>query len=411
MGADDPVLPSLLSAVAASPADLPLRLHVARVLLEHGRAVQALEHCSVVLAAEPANPAGLRLLREATAALSEPAESLPAEPAESLPAEPAEGIDWRAYEEQVSDIMEPAFLGEVGDGSGPEDLTSPTVRLSDVGGMEAVKQRLQAAFLGPMSNPALARQYGKTLSGGLLLYGPPGCGKTFIARAVAGELGARFYAVSLADVLDTFIGQSEKNLAAVFDTARRNAPCVLFLDEMDALGQKRIHLRHNSAMRGTVNQLLGEMDSAVHRNDGVFVLGATNHPWDVDSALRRPGRFDRMLLVLPPDPPARQAILHYHLRDRPVAGIGLAKLAGRTEGYSGADLAHLCDTAAESALADALRTGAVRPIGMPDLERALAEVKPSTSAWFETARNVAQFANEGGAYDDLLAYLKSRRML
>ncbi|PZS34905.1 MAG: AAA family ATPase, partial [Pseudonocardiales bacterium] len=163
--------------------------------------------------------------------------------------------------------------------------------------------------------------------------------------------------------------------------------------------------------RGTVNQLLGEMDSALNRNDGVFVLAATNHPWDVDSALRRPGRFDRMLLVLPPDSTAREAILHYHLRERPAAGISLSKLARRTEGYSGADLAHLCDTAAESALGDALRTGEVRPIGMADLERALSEVKPSTGAWFETARNVAQFANEGGAYDDLLAYLKSRRML
>ncbi len=412
MAADDPVLHSLLSAVAASPADIPLRLHVAGVLLQHGRAAHALEHCSVVLTAEPDNAAGLRLLREATAALAgPPAEPAPADPPEPVRPQPAGGVDWSAYEEQVSDIVEPAFVVEDGAGSVPEDVTSPTVRLTDVGGMEVVKRRLQSAFLGPMSNPALARQYGKTLSGGLLLYGPPGCGKTFMARAVAGELAARFYAVSLADVLDMYIGQSEKNLASIFDTARRNAPCVLFLDEIDALGQKRIHLRHNSGMRGTVNQLLGEMDSALNRNDGVFVLAATNHPWDVDSALRRPGRFDRMLLVLPPDSTAREAILHYHLRERPAAGISLSKLARRTEGYSGADLAHLCDTAAESALGDALRTGEVRPIGMADLERALSEVKPSTGAWFETARNVAQFANEGGAYDDLLAYLKSRRML
>ncbi|PZS28146.1 MAG: AAA family ATPase, partial [Pseudonocardiales bacterium] len=257
MAADDPVLHSLLSAVAASPADIPLRLHVAGVLLQHGRAAHALEHCSVVLTAEPDNAAGLRLLREATAALAgPPAEPAPADPPEPVRPQPAGGVDWSAYEEQVSDIVEPAFVVEDGAGSVPEDVTSPTVRLTDVGGMEVVKRRLQSAFLGPMSNPALARQYGKTLSGGLLLYGPPGCGKTFMARAVAGELAARFYAVSLADVLDMYIGQSEKNLASIFDTARRNAPCVLFLDEIDALGQKRIHLRHNSGMRGTVNQLL-----------------------------------------------------------------------------------------------------------------------------------------------------------
>lgn len=413
----DPLLASLIAAVTANPADVPLRLHVARVLLDHGQPAAALQHCSAVLASDAANPAGLDLLQRATAALSrrpaqpgDPSDALAeASPTDAPP--PAGDLDWQAYEEQVGDIIEPAFVGESGTGSVDEDVTAPDVRLADVGGMEAVKQRLQAAFLGPMQNPALAKQYGKTLSGGLLLYGPPGCGKTFIARAVAGELGARFYAVSLADVLDMLIGQSERNIAAIFDTARRNSPCVLFLDEIDALGQKRIHLRNNSAMRGTVNQLLGEMDSAVHRNDGVFVLAATNHPWDVDSALRRPGRFDRMLLVLPPDPPARQTILHYHLRERPLAGIDLAQLTARTDGFSGADLAHLCDTAAESALADALRTGEVRPIGMADMERALAEVRPSTGAWFETARNVAQFANEGGAYDDLLVYLKSRRMV
>lgn len=406
MGTDDPLLASLLAAVAASPSDVPLRVHVANLLMERGMAAQALEHCSVVLAADPANEAGRQLLRAATVALASESSDPP-----GRPRAPAGDVDWEALEEQVGDIIEPAFVGDAGTGSVEEDVTAPSVRLSDVGGMDAVKARLQAAFLGPMSNPALARQYGKTLSGGLLLYGPPGCGKTFIARAVAGELGARFYAISLADVLDMYIGQSERNIASIFDTARRNSPCVLFLDEIDALGQKRMQLRNNSAMRGTVNQLLGEMDSAVQRNDGVFVLGATNHPWDVDSALRRPGRFDRMLLVLPPDLVARHAILHSHLRERPVAGIDLGKVAQRTEGFSGADLAHLCDTAAESALADALRTGEVRPIGMADIERALAEVRPSTGAWLETARNVAQFANEGGAYDDLLAYLKSRRLV
>src|SRR5581483_7199199 len=131
--------------------------------------------------------------------------------------------------------------------------------------------------------------------GGLLMYGPPGCGKTFIARALAGEMGAHFLAVSLADVLDMWIGQSERNVRELFNIARRSAPCVIFLDEVDALGQKRSQLR-NSAARGTVNQLLSEMDGMQSTNDGVYVLGTTNHPWDVDVALRRPGRFDRMEL-------------------------------------------------------------------------------------------------------------------
>jgi SpoVK/Ycf46/Vps4 family AAA+-type ATPase len=276
--------------------------------------------------------------------------------------------------------------------------------------MEQVKKRLEIAFLAPMRNPELSRMYHKSLKGGLLLYGPPGCGKTFIARAVAGELGAAFISVTLADVLDMYIGNSERNLSEVFATARRNSPCVLFFDEIDAIGQKRSQLRNNAA-RGVVNQFLTELDGVDAANEGVFVLAATNAPWDVDVALRRPGRLDRTLLVVPPDQAAREAILRHHLKDRPVSNIKLASVAKKTEGYSGADLAHVCESAAEIALMDSVGTGTMRLIGMADLEAAVAEVRPSVGAWLESARNVAMFANESGAYDDLAAYLRKRRML
>lgn len=409
-GHDDPLLASLLAAAAAAPEDVPLRLHVAELLAQRGRHAEALRHCAEALARDAANPAAAALLRSLTATLA--GEVTPPGPKPESGWSPA-GFDWDRAEQQVRDIDAGAARpSPAEDPAGPppvEDIERPAVRLADVAGMEHVKQRLELAVLAPMRNPRLARAFGSTGAGGLLLYGPPGCGKTFLARAVAGEVGARFLNVGISDVLDMWTGASERNVTEIFRAARRNAPCVLFLDEIDALGQKRSHLRHASSMRNTVNQLLTEMDSAGGGNDGVFVLGATNHPWDVDSALRRPGRFDRMLLVLPPDASARAAILRYHLRDRPVGTLDLDRLVRATEHFSGADLAHLCTSAAERALAATLAAGQLRPLTTADLDAALGEIRPSTGPWFATARSVVTFANTDGSYDELAAYLKKYR--
>jgi SpoVK/Ycf46/Vps4 family AAA+-type ATPase len=335
------------------------------------------------------------------------------------PVAPAEEFDWRSAEAELADVLPPRFVQADGTadedgtaGCGPDgfDVEASALRLADVAGMQDVKQRLEAAFLAPMRNPDLRRLYGKSLRGGLLMYGPPGCGKTFIARAVAGELGAQFMAVSFADVVDSMLGRSERNIHEVFAIARRNAPCVVFLDEVDALGQKRTQLRH-TPMRGVVNQLLLELDDVTAGNEGVFLLAATNHPWDVDSALRRPGRFDRTLLVLPPDHAARAAIFRFHLRERPVERVDPERLAKLTDGYSGADIAHVCESAAELALLDSVQRGEARMIGQADLETAIGDVRPSLGPWFDAARNVALFANENGAYDELAAYLKHRHLL
>lgn len=401
---DDALLASLLAAVDASPDDVPLRLHVADLLASRDRLPEALTHCTQALSRAPADPQAVAMLQRLTTAIARPVES---------------EFDWRRAEEQVGPVPEFAakefaakeFAQEYRPDAVTEDVERPSLRLADVGGMEQVKERLEMTLLGPMRNPEMAKAFGATTGGGMLLYGPPGCGKTFIAKAVAGELGASFYEVGIAEVLDMYTGSSERNLTQIFDAARRNAPCVLFFDEVDALGRKRSHLANASSMRNTVNTLLAEMDSLGGADDGVFVLGATNHPWDIDTALRRPGRFDRMLLVLPPDAPARAAILRHHLRDRPLAGIDLDALARSTEHFSGADLAHLCTTASERALADSMRAGAVRPVGMADFGVALREVRPSTGPWFGTARNVVAFANTDGSYDDLAAYLKQNKRL
>ena len=425
------LLRSLRAAVDAAPDDIALRMHYAQLLADSGERDEAVRQAAAVLQREPGHPEALALISLAASPATSPAaptETPPATPTPTPPPTPTEtpsaerspspaarrddpdAETLRRLEADLGDIAPPMFIdSDVSDSSdGIFDVEKAGIRLADVGGMTEVKARLEAAVLAPLRNPELLKLYGKSLRGGLLLYGPPGCGKTFIARAVAGEIDARFIAVSLADVLDMYIGQSERNIHSLFEVARANAPCVVFLDEVDAIGQKRSQMR-NSAARGSVNQLLTEMDGMAGANDGVYVLGATNHPWDVDTALRRPGRFDRMVLVLPPDEPARDAILRYHLKNRPIAGINTARLAKQTEGYSGADLAYVCENAAERALLDSARTGTVRMIGQADLEAAVRDVRPSIGPWLETARNVAEFANEGGIYDDLLRYLRRRR--
>jgi len=443
------VLDSLRRAVEAMPDDVPLRLHLATLLMRGGERDEAVRQLGAVLQRDPGNASALGLLREGPApagAAGQPSLGATGQPpagATDISAErsvvrpPAAGparspgeatrdrspqYDWLQAEDELRDVLPAMFIGDAAGAesdsasasAGAEadayDAEHAGLTLADVAGMTEVKQRLEAAFLAPMRNPDLRRLYGKSLRGGLLLYGPPGCGKTFIARAVAGELGAKFIAVSFADIIDMFVGQSERNIHELFEIARRNAPCVLFLDEVDAIGQKRSQLRH-TPMRSAVNQLLLELDDISGNNEGVFLLAATNHPWDVDSALRRPGRFDRTLLVLPPDAAAREGVFRYHLKDRPIAGIDLASLAKQTDGYSGADIAHICETAAERALMDSARSGEPRMIGTGDLEAAIGEVRPSLGAWFDTARNVALFANEGGTYDDLAAYLRKRRLI
>jgi len=433
MPADPSLLSALVEALKKDPQSTPLRLHVANLLLESGAEEAALDHFTTVLANQPANRDALDGAARAADALGDSdraqgyrqllvALGKPSKPTPPTTASPAPRPDSGAGAEGPSRFLRPPGEGQDGGpervtvGAGEEatpwwEIETPDLTLKDVGGMEQVKRRLNVAFLGPMRNPELRKAYGKSLRGGLLLYGPPGCGKTFIARATAGELGARFLGIGLSDILDMWLGQSEHRLHEIFENARRNAPCVLFFDELDAIGQKRVQLQHHGSMRNVVNQLLQELDGVDANNEGVFVLGATNHPWDVDTAFLRPGRFDRMLVVVPPDEPARLAILQHHVKGRPVEGVDLRAMAARTDGFSGADLAHLCETATENALEQSVETGVVRPITTADFQEALRQVRPSTRPWFETARNFVLFGNESGAYDDLMTYMKTKKLL
>lgn len=442
MSSNEKLIAGLRAAVDASPDNTTVRVHLASLLYAAGNAKDALAHCKSALAGDPANHEAIELAVDAAEASGETVQAdgyrrllvaLQGTPAEEDQRPPApqsakppelpqavkhfesnhdseQGAKKYGNEDDFEEVPRLRVIqGGATDTDAYLEAEAPEITLADVKGMEEVKRRLNLAFLAPLQDKQLRDMYGKSLRGGLLLYGPPGCGKTHLARATAGELGARFISVGLSDVLDMWIGCSENNLHEMFELARRSQPCLLFFDEVDALGRKRSLMRHSAGVH-VVQQMLSEMDGVDSENEGVFVLGATNQPWDVDPALRRPGRFDRTLLVLPPDEPARSAILEASFEGRPTSDLDYNVIARRTDGYSGADLVHLCDSAVEYAMEDSMETGKARPIIQKDLKRARKEVRLSTRPWFDTARNYAQFANEGGQYDDLLQYMKAKKL-
>ncbi len=285
--------------------------------------------------------------------------------------------------------------------------SGPRVTFADVGGLDEVKQQIRRRIITPFQKPSLFERFRKKAGGGVLLYGPPGCGKTLLARATAGECGATFYNVAVSDVLDMYIGESERKLHALFEQARRDKPAVLFFDEVEALGGKRQHSREAGTSK-LVSQFLSELDGFAQNNEGVLVLAATNVPWAVDPAFRRPGRFDRVLFVPPPDQVARAEILRGLLTQRPVSGhIDIDFVARATSGYSGADLAHVIETAVDVAIEHSIDAGAEVPITDALVKTALKETRATTLEWLTTARNYARYANEGGQYDDVLAFLKA----
>jgi AAA+ superfamily predicted ATPase len=288
------------------------------------------------------------------------------------------------------------------------DVEKPRLSFAEVGGMDVVKDEIRMKIILPLQKPELFRAYGKKLGGGVLLYGPPGCGKTLLARATAGEIKASFISIGIHQILDLYLGNSEKNLHALFETARQHKPAVLFFDEVDALAADRNDLKR-SAGRTLINQFLAELDGNLGDNDGLLILGATNAPWHLDPAFRRPGRFDRILFVPPPDESARKSIVDVMAVGKPVASLDSGKVAAKTRDFSGADLKAVFDIAIERSLAKAVNEGRVIPLSTSDLIDSAKTVKPSTRAWFESAKNYALYANQGGFYDDVLEYLGIKR--
>jgi transitional endoplasmic reticulum ATPase len=439
-------LKTLREAVQYSPHNLPLRRHLAETLLKYGLAADAEQEYRDALALAP-DDVDLKLgLARAFFQQSKASHALvivedlsqrsdaPAR-AHVLHAKLLAGMgqvaqavrEYRrgiAKDSAAADAEFAARLGIDSDASRSDtvdgkvreswdddqasfaaEIERPRVRFDDVGGMEAVKEEIRLKIIHPLKHPELYQAYGKAIGGGILMYGPPGCGKTHLARATAGEIQAGFIAVGISDVLDMWIGNSERNLHELFEQARRNRPCVLFFDEVDALGASRADMRQNAG-RMLINQFLSEMDGIKSVNEGVLILAATNAPWHLDAAFRRPGRFDRILFVPPPDAAARAAILRLHLRGKPADDIDVDHLAKKSDGFSGADLRAVVDLAVEAKLRQAMKTGVPQPLTTKDLAAAAASQKATTREWFATARNYALYSNQGGIYDDILTYLK-----
>lgn len=277
---------------------------------------------------------------------------------------------------------------------------------NDVVGLEKIKKQIEKKIILPFQKPSLFQKFKKKIGGGVLLYGPPGCGKTLLARATAGECDASFFNIEISDVLDMYIGESENKLHRLFEKARQQTPSVMFFDEIEALASKRTHGR-NATQTNIVSQFLTELDGFSQKNDGVLVLGSTNVPWSLDAAFLRPGRFDRLFFVPPPDRAARKGILEHHMSERPSSGdIDFDFIASKTTGFSGADLENIIEMAADEAIDETLSSGDETAIRMEHFSEALEQSKSSTVEWLSTARNYARYSNDGGRYDDVLEFIK-----
>jgi transitional endoplasmic reticulum ATPase len=278
-------------------------------------------------------------------------------------------VTMRDFIEAYKEIT-PTALREV-------EIETPTVHWEDIGGLHEVKQRLIEAIQWPLEYPEKFERLGIKPPKGVLLYGPPGCGKTLLAKAVATEAEANFITIKGPEVYSKWVGESEKAIREVFRKARQAAPCVIFLDEIETIVPRKDILDDSSGVAHRVaSQLLAEMDGIEELRD-VVVIGATNRPDLMDPAILRPGRFDRLIYVPPPDEKSRLQILKIYTRKMPLAeDVSLEKIASMTEGYSGADLESLCR---EAGMAVLRRDRDAAYVTWADFQEALKIVKPSIS--------------------------------
>jgi SpoVK/Ycf46/Vps4 family AAA+-type ATPase len=334
-----------------------------------------------------------------------------------LPAEDSNNDDEDEYEYDDEDSTDETNRFEVIPGNKKEKVIdlrqkfAERITFADVGGLDDLKETILMKIVKPFIYPTLFSKFKKKTGGGILLYGPPGCGKTFIAKATSGECQAKFIPIHITDIIDPYIGVSEKNIADIFSSARQQAPSVLFLDEIDAIG---FHRGKGSSehRRSIVDQLLAEMEGIDTSTDKLLIIGATNMPWDVDPAFKRPGRFDKLIFVPPPDKLAREVIFKLKLAEKPLHhDINYELLAAKTEFYSGADIENVVELSTETVITEIMRSGIERPIMLKDLLEAINNSSPSTLEWLRTIKNYVKYANQSGLYNDVDKYLEKHKKL
>jgi len=382
----DPRLAELEVQLLRDPLNAPARLEYARLLLAVDDESAALQQYEV------ARKLGGTPLLEEFEALRAPPPAVPA-----------------AREPVKLSVVQGTRSAEVVSIARPPQVAEKT-RFAHIAGMEDLKKSIRMQIIEPFINPGMFAKFRKKAGGGILLYGPPGCGKTMLARAVANECNASFLSIGISEILTAWLGESERNLALMFEKARAQKPCVMFFDELDALAFARSKSSSDTS-RKIVNEFLAQLDGFEKANDQVLILAATNMPWDVDPAMKRPGRFARQVFVPPPDAIARARIIELALDGVPHGPVDSAAVARVTEQFSGADVDALVERAKEYVLTEYVETRSERDISQQDLLRAAAELTPTTQDWLRTARNLVKYAGGDDSYRDLERYLKANKLL
>jgi ATP-dependent Zn protease len=290
----------------------------------------------------------------------------------------------------------------------------PKERYSDLVDMEKQKDELSKYLIYPLKYSDNLSSYGVKVGGGILLYGPPGCGKTFVVMATAGEADVRFIDVKIPDVVDALVGNTEKNIHNLFEYARENSPSIIFFDELDALGVSRNETGSAPWMRQAVNTMLSEMNNLYDKGYKVLVVGATNEPWLIDPALRRSGRFGNLIYAPPPNNDVRAKLFMMYLKGKPLAtDIDFNKLAELAKNASHSDIKSICDDASREVWAKSIKTNVKDlQISMQDIVDAISKAKFVVPEWY--AESAEALGSDINSYpelkDDIIRYMKENNI-